>query len=59
MYLKLKTRAFNKLGGMVKNSISAVDTLLDIKDDIHDRINILVYFWSEGGSSYGRMNIPF
>ncbi len=31
---------------MVKNSISDVDTLLDIKDDIHDRINILVYFKS-------------
>jgi hypothetical protein len=43
---------------MIKNSISAVNTLLDIKDDIYDRIYILVYFRSEGGSSYKRMHIP-
>ena len=58
VYLRLKNKAFKKLGGMVKNSISAVNTLLDIKDDINDRINILVYFKSRRWSSYGRMNIP-
>ncbi len=42
VYLRLKNKAFKKLGEMVKNSISAADTLLDIKDDIQGRINILV-----------------
>jgi hypothetical protein len=59
VYLRLKNKAFQKLGGMVKNSISAVDTVLAIKDDIQDRNNTFVYFKSlVGGSPYRRMNIP-